>query len=86
MQPEKPQVHIELTRVGHQHLLGLPRPGDASSNRAIVTWFTSIANASTQGPCPVAPVTAVKKKKCKKHKKKHKSAAAAKKKHCKKKH
>ena len=45
-------------------------------------------DGSTQGPCPVAPVTpvatTVKKKKCKKHKKKH-SAESAKKKKCKKK-
>jgi hypothetical protein len=44
-------------------------------------------DASTQGPCPVAPVTPVTttKKKCKKHKKKH-SASSAKKKCKKKKH
>jgi hypothetical protein len=41
-------------------------------------------NASTQGACPVTPVTSAKKKKCKKHKKKH-SASSAKKKKCKKK-
>ncbi|HET9120678.1 MAG TPA: hypothetical protein VFN72_09090 [Solirubrobacterales bacterium] len=42
------------------------------------------ANAGTQGPCPVAPVTSAKKQKCKKKKKKH-SAESAKKKKCKKK-
>jgi hypothetical protein len=46
------------------------------------------ADASTQGACPVTPVTtapSVKKKKCKQHKKKHRSAESAKKKKCKKK-
>ena len=41
-------------------------------------------NASTQGPCPVTPVTSAKKKKCKKHRK-QRSAESAKKKKCKKK-
>jgi hypothetical protein len=29
VKPEQPHVHLELARVGRQHLLGLPRPGDA---------------------------------------------------------
>jgi hypothetical protein len=28
VKPEQPHVHLELARIGHQHLLGLPRPGD----------------------------------------------------------
>jgi hypothetical protein len=28
VKPEQPHVHVELARVGHQHPLGLPRPGD----------------------------------------------------------
>ena len=28
VKPEQPHVHVELARVGHQHLLGAPRPRD----------------------------------------------------------